>query len=556
MEEPTEKHKTVQKPRRSGGQLLVVAVLSAGLGILGTLFAQDLIEVITPVALTVLLTLFAVGVLLYLAITFYRDKIIRYLFGEDIHFDSALTDAQDMVKQTIIGTTEAIPGLDPSKKKQLQQAAPRMANFLIWSRFRSQGLRMMVGFMVAIGGLATTILLFNQNKLLERQNEKIDMQMSLEESNRRSAMMSQMANVLDKIDEELRDTFNTNHGTRRLSSQLIGRVASLSHSLKPYQYLDGDSLSQQLSPERGQFLTAILSSKLDTGTLIEIYRKTTFKQADLQSIVLKDCFLVGVDLRGASLANSTLDEVNLSRAQLANSSFKSAVLLNVNLSSSNLNEVDFRFVNNTEAFKAIRPNPAYLDFIGWKEILDTIIIEKERSNRELIVLDYSHADNGDFRHANLNFASLFQASSNNSDFRDASFNLANIREASFVGSNLHNASLMAADLSWAHLSHAKLSKANFSHTTLRNADLHGADLRNSSFKNPVLKNCYLDKVRLKGSLGLEKEELSKVRTLYECTGLPQKTRKILFQDNPELFEKPVHPEFRGLVNFPGRLIQK
>ena len=556
MEEPTEKHKTAQKPKLSGGQLLVVALLGAGLGILGTLYAQDLIEVVTPVALTVLLTLFAGGVLIYLAITFYRDKIIRYLFGEDIHFDSALTDAQDMVKQTIIGTTEAIPGLDPSKKKQLQQAAPRMANYLIWSRFRSQGLRMMIGFMVAIGGLATTILLFNQNTLLERQNEKIDMQMSLEESNRRSAMIGQMANVLDKIDEELRDTFNTNNGTRKLSSQLIGRIAALSEGLKPYQYLKDDTLSLRLSPERGQLLLAVINSGLDTNTLDEIYKRTTFEKADLSGVTIEGAYLKEVNLRNANLENSTL------RA----TSFKRANLEGINLSHSYLESMNFDSAQlQNSVCLELSQGSTYSNIVQLSDMFDEEFLSREdltelyepgyevttealanayvhRANNRIVQLENILSDisagqikydiKNSFRNANLSKA----------NFQDSNFGETDLWGAVLIKANFTGVNLKYTDLTNASLRASNLQQANLKGANLANIDLYQANLNRVQISASTnLKNALLDFATLSLDQGgvysdsLIVAQLAQAKTLYNCKNLPREWRQLLLEVDSSLF---------------------
>jgi hypothetical protein len=92
-------------------------------------------------------------------------------------------------------------------------------------------------------------LLENQNRLIVNQNTRIEQQTYLQEAGRRSSLIFLMNNVLDKMDEELKSPVNKD---RNLSDQLIGRIVALSKSLKPYKYLESDSLSMTVSPERGQ----------------------------------------------------------------------------------------------------------------------------------------------------------------------------------------------------------------------------------------------------------------------------------------------------------------
>lgn len=496
--------------------MLIVALLGAGLGVLATLYAKDLIEIITPVALTVLLTLFVVAVLLYFAITLYRDKIIRYLFGEDIQFDAALNEAQDIVKQTIVGTTEAIPGIPAAEKKRLQQAAPRVANYLIWSQFRSQGLRLMIGFFVAVGGLATTMLLFNQNRLLEKQNEKIDMQnekvdmqINLEESNRRSALVFQMANILDKIDEELRDTFNTNHGTRRLSLQLIGRIASLSQGLRPYKYLDSDTLSAPLSPERGQLLIAVHQSKLDISTLDSIFKETTFEFADLGGAQIQDAYLRSANLSSANFANADLRRVDLQHAILENANFNKATLEQVKLNSANLEAANLSQVNNSSGIPVLEDQ--IFDNISPNHVARII------PSLRIITFDGAILDYVNFRGANLLFCS----------FSNAMINWSDLRETSLTGVDFTDAKLINTNLAYASLNY----------TYFHRADLHGANLSGTQIDKASWKEAWLDRVILPKNYCHSEalRTLSKAKSLYRSQGMTESCRNTFREKHPDLF---------------------
>jgi hypothetical protein len=61
----------------------------------------------------------------------------------------------------------------------------------------------------------------------------------------------------------------------------------LSHYLKPFQYLEGDTLIKlPLSPARGELLFSLTLSNLDTFTMKEIYQSAIFESADLQNMDL------------------------------------------------------------------------------------------------------------------------------------------------------------------------------------------------------------------------------------------------------------------------------
>jgi hypothetical protein len=131
-----------------------------------------------------------------------------------------------------------------------------------------------------------------QNKLFSIQNDKIDSQIELLEADRRSSLIFLMSNIMDRVDNELKIA-NSNSSIRSLSPELIGRIAALSHSFKPYKYLDNKKLVKvPLSPERGQLLLGLIYSKLDTSCLRDIFMKADFSYADLKRVDLENSYLV------------------------------------------------------------------------------------------------------------------------------------------------------------------------------------------------------------------------------------------------------------------------
>jgi len=120
--------------------------------------------------------------------------------------------------------------------------------------------------------LVQTYILSKQNEKLEYQNKRIEQQTFLQEAERRSSLVFLFNNVLDKIDQELKDQKGI---TDTLSEPLIGRITALSKALKPYRYLDGDEIIEKpISPERGQLLISLIGCNLDSLT----YRKSFPKQ--------------------------------------------------------------------------------------------------------------------------------------------------------------------------------------------------------------------------------------------------------------------------------------
>lgn len=178
-----------------------------------------------------------------------------------------------------------------------------------------------------------------QNNLLGRQNQRLDQQINLEEGNRRSSLIFFMSNIMDKLDIELRANPN-----RSLSDPLIGRIVSLSQSMRPYRYLENDSLTpRQLSPERGQLLFSLINSNLDKATYDKIFARANFNYADLREANFSEAYLRGAKLANSSFSNANFNYADLRGADLSNAwlehaTFRNTAMDKINLSGANLRE--------------------------------------------------------------------------------------------------------------------------------------------------------------------------------------------------------------------------
>lgn len=178
-----------------------------------------------------------------------------------------------------------------------------------------------------------------QNALLGRQNQRLDQQINLEEGNRRSSLIFFMSNIMDKLDVELR-----NNPTRKLSDPLIGRIVSLTQSMRPYRYLENDSLTpRQLSPERGQLLFSLINSDLDKSTYDKIFARANFDYADLREANFSEAYLRGAQLAHSSFSNANfnyadLEGADLSGAWLEQATFRNTAMSGINLAGANLRE--------------------------------------------------------------------------------------------------------------------------------------------------------------------------------------------------------------------------
>ncbi len=265
-----------------------------------------------------------------------------------------------------------------------------------------------------------TILLHNQNKKIDIQNKRIIQQTYLQEAERRSSLIFLMNNVLDKIDEELSQEKNPK---RRLTPQLIGRIISLSKALKPYQYLEKDSIiANPISPERGQLLINLIESKLDSITYIEIFAKADFSYSDLEFVEFPYANLNLINLSFANLSNSNLEGVNFTGANLSNTSFENSDLSYTKLVTGIVeNDIEKKYPLNI-FFKEIK-----LDFANFKYANLT------NCNFSGSRIHHCNFDNADLRNSSLDLVDILNSSFNNSNLEEVNFIYSKFENSDFNG---------------------------------------------------------------------------------------------------------------------------
>lgn len=307
--------------------------------------------------------------------------------------------------------------LDKDKSVSKDTLADLSANLI--RRFLRVGI---VAFLIAILPYYLTYfqneLIKKQNSIIEVQNRRIEQQTHLTEAARRSTQMFIMGEVLQDINKELAEI--PENGKRVLSKTLSGRIQALASAMKPYRYLEGDSLIRKpLSPERGQLLIALVAADFDTTFFYSnILKKCNFNYADLRNENLSNAYLKEANLVNANLSNANLYEVNLYEAYLSGA----------NLSNTNLRLSELQ----------------YVDLIG-----------------------------ADLRDADLELANLEGA-----DLDDVLAFRADMGSA-----NLYNTSFLDADLSYADLGGTELIYADFDGANLKGVNLESADFRRVDFRN-------------------------------------------------------------------------
>ena len=286
-------------------------------------------------------------ILISAAVAFYiaqnKEKVLKKLFGVS---DTDLKQVKNLAQKLFLNIWDKE---FKTAQTTFNALFAKVFAWYSWMNFRRWILTIFQMLFVGFGGLLGTLLLYNQNKLLIRQNElltnqniRLDQQTYLQEAERRSALILLMGNLLDALDKELKDDIGQ-AGVRDLSPQLIGRVIALSSGLKPYRYLDNDSLiDKETSPERGQLLLSILSSEIDNGSLRRIFQSADFSFAELESASLAGEFLEGINLREANLSKANLNGARMAGADLDKADLSGAILAGADLRRANLSDTDLR----------------------------------------------------------------------------------------------------------------------------------------------------------------------------------------------------------------------
>ncbi len=216
-----------------------------------------------------------------------------------------------------------------------------------------------VGFLLVITTLLPSILLIfqtyylsQQNKLItgqsemfKQQNNRLDQQTYLQEADRRGQTLLLMDSMLKEINDDIRS-----NSQNSIDDGTAGRLISLSKMLKPYKYLENDSLIERvISPERGYLLVSLLETGINLNATSrsrsngKLINRLDFTYAELRDIALKGADLMEINLSNADLRQSNLTGTDLKKADLSN-----ARLNNTNLSYTSFNEADLEnalFVN-------------------------------------------------------------------------------------------------------------------------------------------------------------------------------------------------------------------
>lgn len=272
-------------------------------------------------------------------------------------------------------------------------------------------------------------------KELARQQQRLVEQAELIESVRSGNLIGLMNNMLDDIRQQAQPGIP-------LSESLISRLAALSSTLRPYRYVNNDSLqARPVSPERAQLLVALLNLNLDTLQLSQILGSVTFDGADLGGIDLSYAYLSGASLNGANLRDANLRHARLAGTQLRQADLWGADLSFATLAGADLHRANLRWsrIAETSLQQAI---------LDGADLTNAQIVRSNLSNASAQFANWSGVIVSDTRlsRSNLRGSRIIQASLRNADFTRADLRMANFTQTDLKFARL---TLALVDSSWA-----------------------------------------------------------------------------------------------------------
>ena len=335
--------------------------------------------------------------------------------------------------------------------------------------YRFIGVMTMV--LVLSGWIFSGIVFRQETEAFKIEQDKltttIQEQTSLINSLRNENMGELLSNVLALVDKDIASTEG-----RTLSSMTIERIATLSHSFKPYRLMEGDSLSTiKRSPERGQLLLALSIAEMDSVSFEKIKQIASFAGSDLRATDLHGADLNGIDLQGADLTDANLMEVKLNDANLKGVKFWGANLSKADLQEANLKRCDLRWANMNGA---------------------------------------------NFSSANMNGSDLANSQLIRAELQNATLRWTTMKGTILSSANLNGAELFGADLTEANLTDAQLSDVLFRRADLTDAILTGVELNKSDVEVD-----WFDKLNAWKTIG--RREIQETHTILDVTPAGQET---------------------------------
>jgi len=343
--------------------------------------------------------------LVFLLITLNKEWIFTKLLGASEGDISDVSGAlKNIVKNVSTGNKQAL-------ERDIDTTMGKVSAWYIWMSYRRWVIGVFYALFLGFAGLLGALLIYNQNKLIEKQNYRLDQQTYLLEAERRGQLVYLFSNIMDAISKEIEDDIGKKE-KRDLSPQLMGRIIALSSRLKPYTYLEGDNLTKKpLSPERGQLLISLVKSQLDSSSYINIFENGDFEYADLEGADLDNAFLPYISLNNANLKRIGLHYTYLPDVYFKNSDMRRAMMEKVTIGRSEFSNVQM----------------------------------------DSVILRYSTISGADFtdsslRGADMLYSRIYWTNFINCDLTHANFKRANLKKSDLRGATLHSTNFTNAGL--------------------------------------------------------------------------------------------------------------
>lgn len=229
------------------------------------------------------------------------------------------------------------------------------------------------------------------------------------------------------------------------------------------------------------------------------------READLRSVPLNDCTLMGADLAGAALRGGDVENADLREATLTGVDARQCQLSNTVLEGGDLSNADLRGADLSNA--ALRG--ADLSGADLREaVLSGADLRKanlqgadlqgvELQGTRLFGIDLTEANliDADLTGANLGDAVLRGVSAVETDFGHAS-----LQDVDLADADLRRAKFIDADARAAGFVDADLRRADLTDADLVGADLTGANAEQARFSRAKLHEAVVEDVRLYGAV--------------------------------------------------------
>jgi len=390
-----------------------------------------------------------------------------------------------------------------------------------------------IGLFAALIATIPLALLWRQNHLIEKQNQKIDSQ---------NLLFSQQNERIDRqiIIDSLQRLLFVNQNEKMDTQNLLFKDQNEKVTLQT------DFLRAQTGLLRNQnrLLTG-QTTKIDTqnyrinlqNNLIEAERRGAL--VFLMSNILDQMYTeIERQKKDTLIKNPTLNQDSLV--------FSLSDPLLGRIAALSQGFLPYRFLEgDTLTEKPVSLERGQLLMVLVKSKLDIMTYRKlyESTNFSSALLIHADLRYADLRGINLQGSDLSGANLQNAqisgaNLRGSNLSDVNLKLANLAGTDLEKANLREVDLYKASLNRANLSEANLTGADLNYADLSLVNLYEAKLKDAFFGKTILKKADFYGVKNLTFEQLNSMSSLYKCKNLDPNIRKQLESQSPCLFEEP------------------